>query len=317
MLLLSATAVVLGLFVVEPAVHFVMGWGRAGQEERFELEKEFYLASTVVVIILAIRLFAIPLYFWTMQDLVPMIPGAMCLWGVFNAQPALCWSSLFLKLFLPIVFLGWIIVYEVNNECKHNPLMMKLMVLFLALLPLLLLDSVIDLSTFLSLSPVRVACCSNAIDVWPRAIPSMVAGLEGQYVVLILFYLVGVSLLLAGYFSNKPLSHVTRYLTLAMCAVTVVATIEVFTPFILHTPLHFCPFCLFFQNPVSILFAASIWVSISSPWWVGIVDFISRNDQEAIQASIMTSNNVRRIFLYSTIIGLSTITFLLLFSMMT
>ena len=192
------------------------------------------------------------------------------------------------------------------------------MTLFLLLLPLLMLDSVVDLSIFLNLNPVRVVCCSNAIDVWPRAIPSMIGGVGGQYLLLLLFYCVGITLVVVAYYSVRfrYLSYVARLLTPVMSIVTVIAIIELFTPFILHTPFHFCPFCLFFKSPVSILFVVFTWIAVSSPWWSFLVDFISRSDNDAKHISFTISKKMWLLSSYSMVMSLSVITLLFIFSMM-
>ena len=48
MLLLSLLAAALGLLVVEKAFRVSRRWDRADEEERYELEKEFYVAYAVV-----------------------------------------------------------------------------------------------------------------------------------------------------------------------------------------------------------------------------------------------------------------------------
>ncbi len=318
MLLLSATAVVLGVFVLEPAYHFFRNWKGAGQEEMYELEKEFYLASTIVLIIFVIRLFSIPLYFWTLQGLVPMIPGAMCLWGVFNAQPTLCWTSLFIKFTLPALYMGWIIVYGVNNLCKRNPLMRGLILLFLAFFPLLILDSVVDLSIFLSLNPIHVVCCTNAIDTWPKVIPSVIGGIHGQYLLLLVFYSFGILFSALVNYSMKfnKLLFLAHFISPLLLTLTIFTISEVFTPVILHTPFHFCPFCLFSEAPFSILFLIFFWISISSLWWPLITGIISRSDSSAQQIEANIRKKILTLSSFSMIISLIIISLLLVFSIM-
>ena len=103
-LLLSACAVVLVVGLLDATYRVFRQWKKSSLEERYELEKDFYLIFAAACIVLAIRLSIVPIYFWTMQALVPMIPGAMCLWGVFNALPELAWPALGLKFFLPTLY---------------------------------------------------------------------------------------------------------------------------------------------------------------------------------------------------------------------
>ena len=140
-LLLSISALILTIGVLLPVTRIYRRWNTSTEAERPELEKTFYLAFAAVIIILGIRLFLVPLYFWTMQGFVPMIPGAMCLWGVFDSVPEVTWGSLLLKFVLPVVFIGWLLLSFINGKCKTHPLMQNMMAFFIAIVPLVLIDS--------------------------------------------------------------------------------------------------------------------------------------------------------------------------------
>ncbi len=57
----------------------------ATSDQRYELEKDFSLVSTVGWMTLATRILAIPLFWVTVVSLIPSVPGAMCEFGVFQA----------------------------------------------------------------------------------------------------------------------------------------------------------------------------------------------------------------------------------------
>ena len=76
-LVLSITTVVLVIIAGWKALDIYRRWDSEDQEERYNLEKGAYLTSTAVIIALGIRVFMVPLYFWTMQGFIPSIPGAM------------------------------------------------------------------------------------------------------------------------------------------------------------------------------------------------------------------------------------------------
>lgn len=282
-LLLSTLAAGLALLVAEKAFKILRGWAYADEEEKYELEKEFYLTYAVVYIVLGVRTFAVPLYFWTMQTLVPTIPGAMCLWGVFNALPDLCWSTLALKFSLPVLYFGWLILARINNSCKRNPLVRNLMGLYIALLPLLIADSMLDLIIFSRLNPTQVACCTSAIDAWPRPVPPLAFGLSGQLLLLAGFTALLLMFALLCYTaSSRPiLEWSARACGLILLPLSVLTTAEVLTPWILNLPLHYCPFCLFYQAPTSITFLTTLWFSQAVPWWTLMTRRLGRGDDES------------------------------------
>lgn len=283
MLLFSILAAGLAMLVFEKALRIFRWWSKADEEERYELEKEFYLTYAVVYIVFAIRMFAVPLYFWTMQTLVSMIPGAMCLWGVFNALPALCWSTLALKFALPVLCSGWLILARINQRAKRNPLIRNLMGLYIALSPLLMVDSLVDLMILSRLNPVQVACCTSAIDVWPRPIPPLVLGISGQLVLLVSYLALWTAYgLLCHVASRKPIFEwAARASSLALILMSIFTVTEVLTPWILNLPLHHCPFCLFYLAPTSIVFFATLWFSMAVPWWTLLTAKLGRTDAES------------------------------------
>ncbi len=282
-LLLSIGALVLTIGVLDTALRIFRRWKKSNEEEKYELEKDFYLTYSAVVIVLGIRLFLVPLYFWTLQSLVPAIPGAMCLWGVFNALPELAWPALCLKFILPVAYAGWLLLARINSGCKTNPLMQNLMAFFLFLSPILIIDSMVDILIFVKLTPIEVSCCSSAIDVGPRPIPVWVGTLSGQtFLVLVFFSLSAVftaSLVLA--LRYKVFEWISLVLTLPLAGALVLTITEALTPWLLHLPFHHCPFCLLFQNYPSLVFVALFWFALATPWLILITKKLGSETDEA------------------------------------
>jgi hypothetical protein len=295
-LLLSISALVLTIGVLLPVTKIYRRWNISTEAERPELEKTFYLAFAAVIIILGIRLFLVPLYFWTMQGFVPMIPGAMCLWGVFDSVPEVTWGSLLLKFVLPVAFIGWLLLSFINGKCKTHPLMQNMMAFFIAIVPLVLIDSALDIYVFGKIAPIQVSCCSDAIDVGTRPVPGVIAGISGQTL------LVSVFLLLAALYSlflflslKRNIGHaLTLVLSIPLAAILVLTITETLTPWLLNLPFHHCPFCLFFEHPLSILFTGLLWFGLATPWLLLITNRLgkengeSKNVEAQMRKSILT-----------------------------
>ncbi|MFB3888269.1 MAG: hypothetical protein ACE14S_02185 [Candidatus Bathyarchaeia archaeon] len=282
-LLLSIGALGLTIGILFPATRIYLRWRKGDDEEKHELEKAFYLTYSAVVIILGIRLFLIPLYFWTMQGFVPMIPGAMCLWGVFNALPELTWGSLFLKLVVPVAYIGWLLLSQINGKCKTHPLMQNMMAFFIVIAPLVLLDSAADIFTFSRMTPVQVNCCSDAIDVGVRPIPILIGGVSGQVILLAVFFLLAALLALSLFLASKHrAAHwAALALSLPVGGILVLTITEALTPWLLRLPFHHCPFCLFFLHPLAILFTGLIWFALATPWLTWITSRLGRENEES------------------------------------
>jgi len=128
-------------------------------DQRYELEKDFYLVSTVGWMTLATRILAIPLFWVTVVSLIPSVPGAMCEFGVFQAGAPFSWADLGVKLFTMFAFGGWLFFDLMNRKLKGTPFMGTLSRGFVLLLPLLLVDAALDIAFFGGLKPLVVPCC--------------------------------------------------------------------------------------------------------------------------------------------------------------
>lgn len=282
-LLLSGCALVLGLGLLDITCRIFRRWKKSDQEERYELEKDFYLVFAAACIVLAIRLFIVPLYFLTLQSFVVAIPGAMCLWGVFNALPELTWPSLVLKFLLPSLYAGWLILALINSRCKRNQLVSNLAGFFIFITPFLLTDSLLDLAIFLKLTPVQVSCCSSAIDVGPRPIPPPIGALSGQDLLFVLFTFSSALFIVTAFLSveKQRFEWISRFFAVLLVPITLLTMTEVFTPWILHLPFHYCPFCLLSHSMAAIFFVLLYWIAISASWWTLVARKLGQVDKES------------------------------------
>jgi len=162
----TAIMVVIGIFAL--ALTFYTApkawtvWRRvraASLEERYALEKAFYLVSTVVWVILIARIVGVGLYHVALETLIPLVPGAMCEWGIHQAGHPYSWIDTIVKLFVLMIYGIWLSLDMINRRCKGAPLMGTLSKYFLFLIPLLVVDSALDLAFFFTVEPVVVPCC--------------------------------------------------------------------------------------------------------------------------------------------------------------
>jgi hypothetical protein len=135
-------------------------------DQRYELEKDYYLVSTVGWMTLATRILAIPLFWVTAISLIPSVTGAMCEYGVFQAGSPFSWADFGLKLFTMFAFGGWLFFDFMNRKLKGSPYIGTLSRGFVLLLPLLFADAALDIAFFAGLKPLQVQCC---MVVYPTA----------------------------------------------------------------------------------------------------------------------------------------------------
>jgi hypothetical protein len=142
----------------------------ASADQRYELEKDFYLVSTVGWMTLGTRILAIPLFWITVVSLIPAVPGAMCEFGVFQAGAPWSWADLGLKLVTMFAFGGWLFYDIMNRKLKSSNMMASLSRGFVLLMPLLFIDALLDVSFFGGLKPLVVPCC---MVVYSNTVPGL------------------------------------------------------------------------------------------------------------------------------------------------
>lgn len=158
-LAIALFALAVGSYAAYKAYKIDSAENTAATDQRYELEKDYYLVSTVGWMTLGARILAIPLFFVAVVSLIPSIPGAMCEFGVFQAGSPYSWADFGVKLFTIFAFGGWLFMDYVNRKLKGAPMMKALARGFVLLAPLLILDAVLDIAFFASLDPLVVPCC--------------------------------------------------------------------------------------------------------------------------------------------------------------
>jgi hypothetical protein len=158
-LAIALFALTVGSYASYKAYKVDEGHKNAESDQRYEMEKQFYLVSTVGWMTMATRILAIPLFWVTVISLIPAVPGAMCEFGVFQAGAPWSWADLGLKFLTMFAFGGWLFYDIMNRKLKGSPLMGSLSRSFVMLMPLLFLDAILDISFFGGLKPLVVPCC--------------------------------------------------------------------------------------------------------------------------------------------------------------
>jgi len=158
-LAIAIFALTIGSYAAYKAYKVDEGSKTSQSDQHYEVEKNFYLVSTVGWMTLGTRILAIPLFWITVISLIPAVPGAMCEFGVFQAGAPFSWADLGLKLFTMFAFGGWLFFDLMNRKLKGSPLMGSLSRGFVLLIPLLFVDAILDISFFGGLKPLVVPCC--------------------------------------------------------------------------------------------------------------------------------------------------------------
>ncbi len=252
------------------------------EEEKQSSEQRYYLLGMIGLIVLFARILNVPIFFWMIQSLVPYCPGAMCSYGVINVGLPYSIIALTLKIILPFIYGLWL-VFEVSNRKQPMlPLIGNLARSFVMfLLPLVLLDSAVDLLLVASIRPVYAPCCSSVYDVDPPFSPSALFGPQFGMMVVLLTVIIAISLIAVQWFEDrsKYLPTLTLVLAGTVALLYLVTLHDTLAPIVLGLSEHHCPYCLFQEFPDTALFAGLFWIGIASAGWRVILEMIWQRKQ--------------------------------------
>ncbi len=268
-LVVGLLSVLLGLYGAVTAVSILEEMDD-GMEVTVPAEQKYYLLGLIGVVLLTTRLLVVPVFFWTLQSLVPYCPGAMCAYGVVNVGNPYSSLALILKLTLPFAYGMWLVVELSNRGQPRMPLLRWLVRSSLVVLfPMVLADASADILFIASVAPVYAPCCSSIYDVDPPFSPSAVLGPEWGAVVLVAAIVTAVVLAAFQWVDTLRPSH--RLLALVLTSVSgllyLVALHDTYAPLLLGLPTHHCPYCLFQEYPDTALFSALLWVGVAATGW--------------------------------------------------
>jgi hypothetical protein len=255
---------------------------KGDQEAKHLAEQKYYLLGMIGIIVLTARLLNVPIFFWMIQSLVPYLPGAMCGYGVVNAGVPYSLIALLLKIFIPFIYGLWLVFEFANRREPLLPLMHKLARSFLlVLLPLVLIDSAVDILLVVSLKPVYAPCCSSAYDVDPPFSPSAVFGPELGLIIVAITIILSFTLIALQWIEDKS-RYVPffNFLLSGLVALLYVITIhDTYSPLVLGLATHHCPYCLFQEFPDTAVFSSLFWIGISSVGWRVLLESVWKRNE--------------------------------------
>lgn len=279
----------------------IMLFGRiktATPAERGLIEERSHLLLLIAVTVFIIKLLLWPFLYVVLQSYIPMVQGAMCIFGVTQVQPL---SSAIIQIIKPFVFFSlgsWLIINKIDERTERSLLKRKGFLLLGGASLLSLFDSLIELR-YLTGFDIKsyVACCTTVFDLPERRftaqLTSVFVGKGYQGFVMPLYYLSNIFLLFLMvftiiYYQNKgrhnlSLIYSSGLMSLINSVITVIATFERIAPEVMRLPDHHCLYCLWQYAPLSILFSIFFIIGTFSPIWASVIQFF-RGDKVANEA---------------------------------
>ena len=247
------------------------------EEEKHNSEQRYYLLGMIGIIVLFARILNVPMFFWMIQSLVPYCPGAMCAYGVINVGAPYSTIALVMKIILPFVYGLWLVIEISNRKQPMLPLIRDLSRSFaMFLLPLVVLDSAVDVLLVASIRPIYAPCCSSVYDVDPPFSPSALFGPQVGILIVLLTIIAAVALIAVQWFESrdKRLPWITLTLSVFVASLYLITLHDTLAPLVLGLSDHHCPYCLFQEFPDTAIFAGLFWIGVASAGWRVILEMI-------------------------------------------
>jgi hypothetical protein len=117
-------------------VQLLRHWNLAsGARRQIELERRTYLIATTLTLVMALQGFALLLMVFNADAMAPLLIGAMCAFGTFNAS-VFGFPALFAKMALFFAAIVWLAMNHADVQARDYPLTRRKYALLLLIAPL-------------------------------------------------------------------------------------------------------------------------------------------------------------------------------------
>jgi hypothetical protein len=246
------------------ALHFHHQWKKSeGPDERARAENCIHLSLLLLFTAFLLRLATWPLFYILLQSLIPVVPGAMCIYGTTQVMPAF---TAFLQVLKPAAFFlvgGFLLFYKLDLSLKNRPLVNESIRMLVVASAVSAADAVAEIIFILLFSPpgAAVSCCTVVADLVLPAkplTPLPLFGSSGRDALIAGYH--GFNLGLAGFLGlliRKKNSKRAWVIFAAVAAlinaiITYGAFKDYWGPRLMSLPDHHCLYCLLQYEPVSI-----------------------------------------------------------------
>jgi len=206
---------------------------------QYTLEKQSYLASTIIKYILALKVALFLFFIFTLDKLSNVLSGAMCGAGVLDAMEYGNFLIV-LKVLNIYLFAYWLLLNKDDTNQEQQPYMRLKFGLFTGLFFLLLVEILLEFYTFYNFETDKlVSCCGTLYSSSSTSMVSTLFAIDNA--VLVSVFYINFALLVLFYFLKSKYLYALSNLTFII--VSIISLIMFFGTYIYQLPSHHCPFC--------------------------------------------------------------------------
>ena len=243
----SLLTITIVLHSASHAIQILRNWDvKSGTELQVNLERKASLLTKVLFYLFGFQFISLFLFIYTADDICTMFSGAMCAVGSLAANsygfPVLILKTL--NFFLAGL---WLILNHADNKAVDYPLTREKYTFLLLLVPLFLLETILQGLYFYGLHPhTMTSCCGSLYSQGSERLASAIPSLSSRqmifafYSCMLLTVATGISILRSGkgVYAFALMNGITFIVSMA----SIVSFISVY---FYQIPTHHCPFCIF------------------------------------------------------------------------
>ncbi len=247
LLLIAAVSAAAMLWSGVFAFGLLRHWNPAlGTRQQIDLERRTQLVATVLAQVLVLQGFALLVMVYNADRTAPLLVGAMCAFGSFNAS-VYGFPALYAKLGLFFAAGTWLALHRVDLLAHDYPLTRRKYALLLTLvLPLALADAGLTLAYFTDLQPdTLTSCCGSAFHPERPGLAAEASSVDPRAALWALGIGLAIALgtgLMARYRAWLAVGYAA--VSVAFFVVALVAVVAAVSVYVYESPHHHCPFCI-------------------------------------------------------------------------
>lgn len=217
----------------------------SGSELQLTLERRTYLISTIVSLFLPLQLFSLFLFINTVDGISHLFTGAMCAAGTLKVN-RFGYPTLFLKMATFMLAGIWLILNHADNEGRDYPLIRVKYWLLLLIVPIVLIETVLQASYFWRLRPdVITSCCGALFSKGSKTLASGIVAAPVVPVAVAFFVVIAAAIASGGLFLKTKRGAASFGCMSGITFITaIIAVISFISVYVYELPTHHCPFCL-------------------------------------------------------------------------
>jgi hypothetical protein len=217
----------------------------SGSEIQLELERRTYLISVILSYVLVFQILSLFLYIFTADNLHSQFTGAMCAAGSLGAN-GFGYPVFILKIINCLLAGVWLIINHTDTRGYDYPLIKPKYRLLNILVPLVLLEAVLQFAYFLNLkADVITSCCGSLFSANSHTVAGTIAGLPNGPMMMTFWINLVVMLICGSFFYFKGRGgYLFSFAATLFFTVASASLVSFICLYFYELPTHHCPFCI-------------------------------------------------------------------------